>query len=215
MINGLRAVGQGLRNFRYMGYAYIWSNVAFIALSLPVVTAPAAFSALLRVGYLAQTDPSEADLAAFWETFKAHLLRALPWGLAMALFGVVNINNIVAYAPIDTPLVAALQGMWWIATVVWLGVLLYTWPLYYEMAEPSVAQATRNALIMVLQNPLFTLVILLALVLLAAISTVLVAAWLLLTFGAIAAIACAAVLNRLDAFRARGVSVREDAERVG
>ena len=69
------------------------------------------------------------------------------------------------------------------------------------MSEPTVAGAMRNALVMVLQNPLYTTTLLITIVVLAAISTVLVACWLLLTWGAITAIANAAVLDRLERYR--------------
>lgn len=203
MWDGLRAAWRGLANFRLAGYAYIWTNLAFVALCLPVITAPAAYSALMRVGHLAHTSPPDADLAAFWETFRANLRRALPWGLGNALFAVINFNNLIAYAPFSSPLVLALETLWIVAAVVWLGMLLYTWPIYYEMQQPTVRGAMRNALVMVLQNPLFTLVLLIVIALLAAISTLLVAAWLLLTWGAISAIANAAVLDRLARHRAR------------
>lgn len=201
MWSGLRAVRIGLSNFRNVGYAYIWANLAFVALSLPILTAPAAYSALMRIGHLAFTDPSEADLSAFWDTFKANLRRSLPWGLANLLFAVINFNNLVAYARIDTPLVTALEMFWFLAAVIWLGMLLYTWPIYYEMTNPSITGAARNALLMVLKNPLFTLTLLLIIILLSIISTVLVAAWLLLTWGAITAIANAAVQDRLMLYR--------------
>ena len=203
MWNGLRAAWRGLTNFRLAGYAYIWTNLAFVALCLPVITAPAAYSALLRVGHLAHTSPSDADLAAFWETFRANLRRALPWGVGNALFAAINCNNLIAYAPFNSPLVLALEALWIVAAVVWLGMLLYTWPIYYEMREPTVGGAMRNALVMVLQNPLFTLALIIVIALLAALSTLLVAAWLLLTWGAISAIANAAVLDRLEHYRAR------------
>lgn len=203
MWDGLRAAWRGLANFRLAGYAYIWTNLAFVALCLPVITAPAAYSALMRVGHLAHTSPPDADLAAFWETFRANLRRALPWGLANALFAVINFNNLIAYAPFSSPLVLALETVWIVAAVVWLGMLLYTWPIYYEMQQPTVRGAMRNALVMVLQNPLFTLALLIVIALLAAVSTLLVAAWLLLTWGAISAIANAAVLDRLARHRAR------------
>lgn len=203
MWDGLRAAWRGLSNFRLAGYSYIWTNLAFVALCLPVITAPAAYSALMRVGHLAHTSPPDADLAAFWETFRANLRRALPWGLGNALFAVINFNNLIAYAPFSSPLVLALETLWIVAAVVWLGMLLYTWPIYYEMQQPTVRGAMRNALVMVLQNPLFTLALLVVIALLAAISTLLVAAWLLLTWGAISAIANAAVLDRLARHRAR------------
>lgn len=197
MIDGLRVTWRALGNLRWNGYAYVWANLAFVALCLPVVTAPAAWSALCRVGYLTYTDPSEADLSAFWRTFRRNLWRALPWGLGSALFGYVNLSNLIAYSREDGLLVTGLMVIWLLAGVIWLGVLLFTWPMYYEMAEPSVWGATRNAALMVLHNPLMTLVLLVALALLAVISTVLIAAWLLLTFGVFAAFGNAAVQDRL------------------
>lgn len=201
MIDGLRAARRGLGNFRNLGYSYIWTNLAFVALSLPVITAPAAYSALMRVGYLAHTDPTDADLASFWAAFRANFRRALPWGITNVVFAVINFNNLFAYAPIDTPVVMALEALWMVAALVWLGMLLYTWPIYYEMSEPTVMGAARNALVMVLTNPLYTITLLIIILVLAAISTVLVACWLLLTWGAIAAIANAAVLDRLEQYR--------------
>ncbi|MBI5958539.1 MAG: hypothetical protein HY866_07390 [Chloroflexi bacterium] len=201
MFTGLRAIGQGLRSFQQNGYPYIWSNLAFVALSLPIITAPAAFSALVWVGYLAQTDPSEADLAAFWQTFRANLWRALPWGVFNTLFAFVNFYNLFAYSSLDGAVITLLEAVWVAGAIVWAGLLLYTWPIYYEMAEPTVLGAMRNALVMVIRNPLFTLVIVLIIALLAIMSTILVASWLLITWGAISAIANAAVLNRLKQFR--------------
>jgi uncharacterized membrane protein YesL len=203
MWDGLRAALRGLGNFRNLGYSYVWTNLAFVALSLPLITAPAAYSALMRVGHLAHTDPSEADLAAFWATFRANFRRALPWGLVNLVFAVINFNNLIAYSSIDTPLVMVLEAIWFIAALVWLGMLLYTWPIYYEMSQPTVTGAARNALVMVLQNPLYTLALLSVIVVLSAISTFLIACWLLLTWGAIAAVANAAVLDRLERYRAR------------
>jgi len=55
---------------------------------------------------------------------------------------------------------------------------------------------------MVLRNPLYTVTLLVVIAALAVISTLLVAFWLLLTFGAIAAIANAAVQDRLELVRA-------------
>ncbi len=202
MLDGLRATWRGLKNFQVAGYSYIWANLAFVALSLPLLTAPAALSALFRVGHVAHTQPSDADLGLFWETFRRNLLRALPWGALNAAFAAVNFYNLWAYADAEGLGIALLRGVWIIAAVIWLGMLLYTWPIYYEMETPTVSGAARNALVMVLQNPGFTLAVLAVVALLALASTVLVAAWALLTCGAIAAIANAAVLDRLERFRA-------------
>lgn len=201
MRDGMRVQYKALRAVWVQGYTYIWANLAFVVLSLPLVTAPAAFRALMQVVHTAHTDPSEADLSLFWVVFRAELLRTLPWGLAHAAFGLVNFGNLLAYADAPGPLYALLRTLWLTAGLVWLAVMLFTWPIYFEMESPTLMAATRNAVLMVALNPLFTLSILSGVILLSVLSTVLVASWLLLTWGCIAAIANAAVLNRLTRYR--------------
>lgn len=196
MFAALVAIWRGLNDVRIKGYSYIWSNIAFVVCSLPLVTMPAAWSALCRVSHEAQTSPSNADLDLFWQTFKANIWRGMGWGLAHGLFALVNFSNLIAYAD-ASGMVAALRLVWLAAGVVWLAVALYTWPFYYEMATPTLWGATRNALVMVLQNPFFTLIILMVVGFMVWLSTVLVALWLVLTFSVITAISTAAVLGEL------------------
>lgn len=193
-----------MSNLRDMGYTYIWANVAFVALSLPIITMPAAYSALFRVVHAAYTEPSEADLSLFWDTFRQNLWRALPWGMVNVAFIIVNTTNLIAYSGATEPLYIILRAIWSLAVPVWLALLLYTWPIYYEMEKPSILGAVRNAGVMLLLNPIFTFVILAGIALVIALSTLFVAAWVLLTCGAIAAIANAAVLDRLSAARQQG-----------
>ena len=201
MGSGLRSVLRGLNSVRLNGYAYIWANLAFVALSLPVITLPAAYRALFRMGHHAQTEPSEADLALFWETFRQDFWKSLLWGLAHVLYGLITVSNLSTYEAVEGTGVTLLRFIWLGGAFVWLGALTYTWPIYYEMEQPSLLSATRNAVIMTLRNPFFTLMVLLSILLLALISTVLVATWILLTFGAISAVANAAVLDRLALYR--------------
>jgi len=201
MLAGLRVVWRGLNDMRLKGYVYIWANFAFVALCLPVITAPAAFVALMRLGHAAQTEPWEADLSLFWDTFRAYLWRALPWGLLMALFMLVNFSNLWSYSQSSDSLVAVLQIIWSGASFIGLALLMYTWPMYFEMETPTILGATRNAGVMLIRHPFLTLVIVLVWLLLALISTVMLVPWLLLTWGAFTALANAAVQDRLHAYR--------------
>lgn len=203
MIAGVRAFFRGLNDVRRQGYIYIWANLAFVALSLPIVTLPAAYAALVKVAYHAQTETRAPDtLDLFWETFKAHLLTGLIWGLSMAAALFVIITNMVAYAPYQGVGVQALRSAWLLGLLIWSGLLLFTWPMYYEMVAPTVWGATRNALVLMLRNPSFTLIIILFVVLLAAVSTLSVVAWLVLSCAAVAAVGTAAVVDRLSVYRA-------------
>lgn len=187
----------GLNDVRLKGYAYIWANVMFIVLSLPVVTIPTAWSALIHVTHTAQYDPTEADLALFWTTFKANWKRATVWAIPHVLFAVVNFTNLATFGQS-----AGLIG-WvskWIfggAGLVWLGVLFYTWPIYYKMEQPNLWLATRNAFVMIFLNPFFTVAILLIIAGLSWISSVLVGMWFVLTFGIIGALSISSVQRLL------------------
>jgi uncharacterized membrane protein YesL len=166
-----------------------------------VVTAPAAYSALCHVARAARVKPWEADLALFWEVFRANLWRAMPWGLAHLVFIVVNLSNMSAYAGRPEPMWVAIRAIWWAATLVWWGVFQYTWFLYEEMEEPNLWGATRNSLVMVLLNPFFTLTILAAQMIIFALSIVMPPTFILLTFGITVAISSAAVQNRMADYR--------------
>lgn len=198
MVEAGKSIYQSLKQLRQQGYAYIWANMAFMVLSLPLVTLPAAYSALMRVGHAAHTEPHEADLALFWETFRANFWRSLAWGFAHVLFALVHFTNIFAYGGAYGGL---LRGFWLVIGVTWAGLLLYTWPLYYEMEAPTLVGATRNAILMILHNPLFTFLIVVCVSIYVILSTIFIAAWAMLTWGAIAALANAAVWNRLNAYR--------------
>ncbi|MFW5691830.1 MAG: hypothetical protein ACOCX3_00615 [Chloroflexota bacterium] len=203
MIGGLRVLREALKDVWQRGYAYIWANMAFAALCLPVFTIPAAFSALMRVGHAAHTQPHETDLDLLWQTFRENLWRALPWGLAHTAFAIVNFGNLFLYEGPPGVVTDLLRAIWFSVGLIWAGVVLFTWPIYYEMAEPTLLGATRNAFIMVAQNPFFTLILLTGITFLSAVSMILFAAWVLLTWGTIAAIANTAVLDRLNIYRSR------------
>jgi uncharacterized membrane protein YesL len=197
MVQGFLAGGRGLKNLWFNGYPYIWANLAFIVLSLPVFTAPAAYSALVRIGHESQTNPSEADLALFWRTFRKNLLPSLPWGIANFVFAFISFSNFLAYNEAPAWWVQLLRIGWLASSFVWLGVLIYTWPIYYEMETPSVWGATRNAIVMTLLNPTFTLAVLILLLVISMVSTVLTMSWLILSWGAVSAVVNAAVLDRV------------------
>lgn len=203
MIDGIKVFVRGLNAVRQQGYVYIWANVAFIALSLPIVTLPAAFSALMHVGYMSQTTPHEADLSLFWETFKANLWRALPWGMVNFLFGLIVISNFIRDSGTDNSTTQLWQIVRSGVLFLWISSLLYTWPLYYEMQTPTWLGAQRNSLVMIVHNPFFTLTLIGAFLLIAVVSTVMLLPWMLLTWGVFSALGSAAVLNRLQLYRER------------
>jgi len=196
MIAGLGVCWRGLRHLNQRGYIYIWANVLWVLLSLPILTAPAAWAGLNKMSHQAYTQTS-ADLTDFWDGFRENLKR----GFVMAVLNIViigvNLSNLTAYQNQSGLIFLALRWIWILLLLFWVTLQFYMWPLFYEMKEPTLRGALRNALVMMMLNPGFTLGLWIGTGLIIVFSTVLVAAWLLLTGGALASIATGAVLDRL------------------
>lgn len=189
---------RALRHLNRRGYTYVWANVLWFILTLPVFTAPAAWAGLVKMSRRAQTSP-HGDLHDFWEGFRENLGRGVVMSLVNLLVIVVNVTNLLAYR-YHTDIVTAMMRVVWLTIVfVWFVIQLYLWPLYYEMRQPSLAGALRNAAVMVIVNPLFTVVLWLVMLVFMSLSTVFAAAWFLLMGSLMAIVATAAVLDRLVA----------------
>jgi uncharacterized membrane protein YesL len=198
MINGLQAGWNGLHHLQYRGYQYIWLNLLWIVLSLPIITAPVAWAGLIRFSYYAHRRPT-VSFDEFWQGFRENLKRGAMIGILNIVIVVVNVSNLVAYQHVSGAAVAVLRVVWLLALVGWFAVQLYVWPLLYAMEQPSLKGAYRNAIVMIVLNPLFTLGVWLVCIVVVVFSTAFPVAWLLLTGGALAAIANTAVQDRLRA----------------
>lgn len=198
MINGLRAGLRGLQHLQYRGYQYIWANVLWIALSLPIITAPGAWAGLVRFSYYAQRQPT-VSFDEFWQGFRENLKRGMVIGILNVVIVFVNVANLYAYQYETGAGAVALRVVWLFALFGWFAIQLYVWPLLYAMEQPNLKGAYRNAGVMILLNPLFTLGVWFVCAVVAVLSIAFPVAWLLLTGSALAAIANTAVQNRLRA----------------
>ncbi len=185
-------------HLNHRGYIYVWANILWFLLTLPIITAPAAWAGLVnlsRQAYLNRT----ATLDDFWVGFRMNLWR----GALMAVINIVviglNLFNLGAYSNATDFTTLTLRSVWWLTLVIWIVVQLYMWPLFYELKQPTLLGALRNAFVMALLNPMFTIVLTLVVALLAAVSTFLFPAWVVLTGSALAALSTGAVLDRLIA----------------
>jgi uncharacterized membrane protein YesL len=197
-MEGLRVLWRGLRHLNHRGYIYIWANVLWFVLSLPIITAPAAWAGLVRMTHTAHTKPS-ASLSDFWDGFRENLWRGVVLGVLNALIIGINIVNIAAYRGAAGMMYDLMRLVWVLALFVWLTIQLYLWPLFYEMKQPNMVGAMRNAGLMFLLNPFFSMGLWLGIVVVVLISTVLMIPWMLFTVSVIAVFVTGAVLNRLEA----------------
>jgi uncharacterized membrane protein YesL len=196
MLDAFRATWHTIRWINQRGYQAVWGNILWFLLTLPVVTAPAAWAALVWMQRQAITQPSSTT-EYFWDAFKLHFKRSLVvLGLNVVIVG-INLTNLLAYAPDSSLQGAVLRAIWALVLAAWFTVQFYVWPLLYEMETPNLWTAFRNAALMLMLNPGFTMGLWLVIVILSIISTVLTAAWFVLTGSFLAILANVAVMNRL------------------
>lgn len=198
MLGGLRAGWRGLLHLQYRGYQYIWANILWIALSLPIITIPAAWAGLTRFSYYAHRQPT-ASFDEFWQGFRENLKRGLVIGILNVVLVVVNLTNLYVYQYATGAGVMVLRIIWLFALFIWFAIQLYVWTLLNAMEQPNLKGAYRNAAVMILLNPLFTIGVWLVCAVVIAFSMVFPVAWILLTGSTLAAIANTAVQDRLRA----------------
>jgi uncharacterized membrane protein YesL len=185
-----------LKHFNARGYLYIWANLAFIAVSLPIITIPVGWAALVRLSHLAQTSP-RVDLHDFWQACRENFWRGLGIGFVSLLVLWINLSNLYSYRYETGYFIWLMRGIWLGTLFFWFSLQIYLWPLYYEMAEPNLLTAFRNAFIMILRNPLFTLGLWVLIILVAFLSSIFPAAWILLSISFFACLSASATMRCL------------------
>ena len=175
----LRFFWQSAKHLNYRGYIYVWANLLWIALTVLFITAPAAWAGLSILVHRSFTR-RQVTLDDFWEGFKQHFWIATLNGFITLVVLVINITNLLAHKPVG--IVGNLMTiLWLVALLLWCGIQLYLWGIYEELKVPSLWLAYRNAFVMILRNPIFTVSILVMIMLILILSFVLPPLWILLT----------------------------------
>ena len=198
MITGMQVGWKGLRHFLAQGWVYIWANVLWIALTAPIITAPAAWAGMCHFSYHALREPT-TSFTHFWTGFRLH------WrgGIVVSLIGValvsITVINLLGFNDVAGVPAFILRLLWWLILAAWFGIQLYAFPLLPAMKEPAIIGGYRNAAVMFIRHPFYTIGLWLFCVPIIILSFVLPGAWLLITGGLLAAIGTVAVQDRLRA----------------
>lgn len=200
MIAALRAVWRGVTVFERFGWVFIVANLFAALLSLPLLSAPLALAGLAHMAHAAHNAPT-AHPDDFWRGVRRYFWHGLLLGGLNAAFWAVLYVNFAAYARQTGALFGLLRGVWFIAALTWLLMLLYVFPLLEEMERPHLGVALYNAALMVVKNPLFSATIWLCALLIVIGSALTVVPLVLFTLSLLASIGSAAVRDRLARFR--------------
>jgi uncharacterized membrane protein YesL len=200
VIAAFRVFRRALRDFWDALVLLAVLNFLWAALSATIVLLPGAAAALFEATHsLARGEaPGVADFLA---GVRRHFLRAWAWVLVNLAAWTILLANILFYRTRPEPWAAALQTLFLLFAGLWLIAQFYVWPFLFEQSEMSLRQAFRNAVLMVLAAPVFSLTLGILAALVVALSVVLVVPPLLITASFLCLLSSHAVLDRLRAFR--------------
>jgi uncharacterized membrane protein YesL len=201
-----RVVWEALKDFWEELFLLALMNIVTILLLIPVVTFPPALAGLWSAANLV-VKGSSIHWSDYFAGFRRYFLRA--WGLALLniLVLVIVVTNIRFYAPGTVPFDISPNVSMWIqavfvgTAVLWFIVQLYPMALLLEQDDQRLRVALRNAAVLLIANPGFTVLLLLFLLILAAISTLLPPLWFLITLSLFAVVCNKAVLHLLGPYR--------------
>lgn len=184
MINPFRPLGSALRDLfddflLLIGCNLLWAllsfplwivayNLLLAGLSLPagvaallgVLPAGPATSALYAVAFRV-TDGRASKLADFFGALRQHARTGIIL-TGIAVVGlVVILFNLGFYLSVNNIFGGLMLGLWLYLLISWLGVMLYAFPLAFLQERPELRLIARNAFLMAVGRPIFTVLTLL------------------------------------------------------
>lgn len=156
MVAAWEAIAQAVIDIRYVGVTLAYMNLLWLLCSLPIITAPPATAALYvmthEIGYR-----REVGWREYLRACRDYFFAGWRWALLNLIAGGIIFANLVFYSSLEISAGLLLIGLWVGLTFIWIVVQMYCFPVLLEQEKPSVRQALRNAAVLSLRHPLFTL----------------------------------------------------------
>jgi len=150
-------------------FVLIGANLLALVLFIPIVTGPPALAGLHYLGFHIANE-KRVEFGFFWEGFRSCFLDS--WKLAalnVLVFGVLGIDIWFYMVKVQGVWqVAGLVGVWML--LVWALAQLYTFPLMVRQEERKLFLLLKNAVLLTLAYPVFSLTTAVLLVLILALS---------------------------------------------
>lgn len=181
---------------------FVVCNALWFLLCCPIVTAPAASAALYYVADLAARD-RPVRVGDFFEGFKQYILKGSLLGVLNLFIAVVIAANILFYGRLGARWAQFVQALWLAVALFWLIVQVYVWPLLAAQVKPNVLMALRNAVMLTLAQPVFTIMIALEVGAMFIVSVILMMPLMIIGMSAVALLSCMALHNRVNVLRIR------------
>ena len=201
-----RVFWEALKNYWDELFILMLMNIVTVLLMVPVVTFPPALAGLWNAANLVANGKS-IHWSDYFEGFRRYLWKAWGFALLNVVVLVVLFANFRFYAPgtapfsIDPNLSIWIRALFAGVALLWLVVQMYPMALLLEQVDQRLWVALRNAVVLLVASPGFTIVLVLLLLIVAVISTAFPVLWVLTSLALLAVVCNQAVLHLLEPFR--------------
>lgn len=180
LIAGLQALGAAAVDLRYSVVHLLAFNVIWFLASLPLITLPSATIALYVVAQKISYRRA-ASVGDFFAAMREYWWISWRWMLISVVAAAIMAVNVLFYRSWDNAVGLVLIGLWIGIALIWGVVQLYVIPILLEQDRPFVRTALRNALVLSLRHPFYTMTCALWAGFLSVISVILPFLWAMLT----------------------------------
>lgn len=181
-------------------FILIVCNLLWTLAVIPVVTLPAATGAIFYLTHRIASGRA-VSLADFKHGFRAYFRQSSLLGLLSVLVILILSVNFTFYGRFSGMPFRLIQVMFVYLLGIWLLMQLYMFPLLLEQEMPSLRLAGRNALVLVMRHPVFSMIIGMTALVIIVLSAVLTLPVLILLTSTLALLGNRAVLALLSLYR--------------
>lgn len=153
--------------------------LAVVAALLGVLPAGPATAALTAISYRV-SDGRAIKLADFFAGMRSHARQG--WAVlgAFVAGAILTLFNLSFYLQVSSIFGGLMLGLWIYLLLFWCALLIYSFPLLFLQQRPDLRTMLRNAALMVVTRPIFTLVTLLLMAIILGLSVATVAPFVLI-----------------------------------
>ncbi len=186
-------------------FLVIFCSLVWLFLFMLIIPGPPATLALFDMAERIARREHLLEFRDYLRSVWAHFGVGWRWGAVnIVVVGILLIDIAVVPRMFETAIAAPIQGFFIGALTLWLVVNWLALAFLFQQKELSVRQALRNGAVLLLQHPLFTLVVVVITAILLWLSTILIIVNLLFGPMLAALISTHAVLDRLAPLRSAG-----------
>jgi len=199
LLRALKVFWSSLGALYYELFLLVGVNLAWLGLSVLVVTAPPATAG---VYYLANqlAKGETVSFSLFVQGMRRYFRRSWLLAIIAVVISVLLVGNILFYANFANQWVRLISVFWGYVLLFWLAMLIYLFPLLIEQSDKSLLLILRNAALLVLDNLAFTLTLGILLLLFLLLNVALAVPLFLMAMSGLALIQSKALLTVLEKY---------------